>query len=68
MREGDGEANICYYCLHELHILPHEFFALPRKERAFVIAAIDERVEHEKQKAKELERKNRRGGRKGRKH
>jgi len=33
-----------------------------------VIAAIDERVEHEKQKAKELERKNRRGGRKGRKH
>lgn len=31
-----------------------------------MIAAIDERVEHEKQKAKELQRKNRRGG-KGRK-
>ena len=28
------EANICYFCLHELHLLPHEFLALPRRERA----------------------------------
>ena len=38
---------------------------LPRKEKAFVIAAINERIEREKKKQKELERKNR-GGRKGR--
>jgi hypothetical protein len=44
-----------------LHKWPHEFFALDRRERAFVIAAIDERVEHEKKKAKEAERKSRRG-------
>ncbi|RKJ79328.1 hypothetical protein D7X33_08325 [Butyricicoccus sp. 1XD8-22] len=61
MREGDSEANICYYCLHELHILPHEFFNLERRERAFIIAAIDERVENEKKRAKEAERKSRRG-------
>jgi len=34
---------------------------LPRRERAFIIAAIDVRVEAEKKKQKEIERKQRRG-------
>lgn len=59
--EGDGEANIAYYCLHELHLTPSAFYALPRRERAFIIAAIDVRVEAEKKKQKEIERKQRRG-------
>lgn len=59
--EGDSEANIAYYCLHELHLTPSAFYALPRRERAFIIAAIDVRVEAEKKKQKEIERKQRRG-------
>lgn len=61
INEGDGEANIAYYCLHELHLIPSAFLALPRKERAFIIAAIEIRVEKEKKKQKEIERKQRRG-------
>lgn len=49
------------YCLHELHLTPSAFYALPRRERAFIIAAIDVRVEAEKKKQKEIERKQRRG-------
>lgn len=48
-------------CLHELHLTPSAFYALPRRERAFIIAAIDVRVEAEKKKQKEIERKQRRG-------
>ena len=55
------EANIAYYFLHELHLTPSAFYALPRRERAFIIAAIDVRVEAEKKKQKEIERKQRRG-------
>lgn len=33
IEEGDGEANIAYYCLHELHLTPSAFLDLPRKER-----------------------------------
>jgi hypothetical protein len=44
-----------------LHLIPSAFLALPRKERAFIIAAIEIRVEQEKKKQKELERKQRRG-------
>ena len=56
--------QICYYCLHELHMAPSQFYALPRKERAFIIAACEIRVEREKKKQKEIERKQRRGRKK----
>ena len=49
-------ANICYFCLHELHLLPHEFLALPRRERAFVIAAANIRAEREKKQQQEARR------------
>ena len=64
IEEGDGEANIAYYCLHELHLTPSQFSNLDRQERAFIIAAIEVRVEREKKKQKEIERKQRRGRRK----
>ena len=54
--EGDGEANIAYYCLHELHILPSQFFALDRQERAFIIAAIDIRIEKEKKEQSKIKK------------
>ena len=56
-----GKKNQYHYCLHELHLTPSAFYALPRRERAFIIAAIDVRVEAEKKKQKEIERKQRRG-------
>lgn len=54
---------MAYYCLHELHLTPSQLFALDRRERAFIIAAIEVRVEQEKKKQKEMERKQRRGKR-----
>ena len=55
--EGDGEANLCYYCLHELHLLPSQVLALPRRERAFLTAAVSIRVDEEARRRKELARK-----------
>ena len=57
--EGDTEATIAFYCLHEFHKFPHEFFDLPRKERAFVIAAINRKIEDDKKRKKEIDRKSR---------
>jgi len=37
--------------------LPHVFLSLPRQERAFIIAAINVRIENEKKKEKELKQK-----------
>lgn len=47
--DGDAEANVAYFCLHELHILPSAYLALPRRERAFLCAAIEVRAEREKE-------------------
>lgn len=51
------EANYAYYCLHKLRLLPHDFLALDPYERAFVIAAIDVRVESEQKEQRKLKRK-----------
>jgi len=48
---GDAEANYAYYALHKFRWKPHEFLSLDPYERAFVIAAIDIRVENEKKEA-----------------
>ncbi|KAA1177457.1 hypothetical protein HGO21_37195 [Acinetobacter sp. CUI P1] len=48
MNEGDSEANLAYYALHELHILPHELMKLSSRERAAIYAMIAVRVEKEK--------------------
>ena len=61
-KEIQLKANICYYCLHEFHILPHVFLSLPRQERAFIIAAINERIENEKKKEKELKQRRNHSG------
>lgn len=46
------EANIAYYCLLKLHKWPHEFMGLDRYERAFVIAAVQLKLDHDKKEAK----------------
>jgi hypothetical protein len=45
------EANVAYYCLHKIHKWPHEFLNLDRYERAFVIAAVQLKLEHDKKEA-----------------
>lgn len=45
-------AVYAYYALHKLHIRPREFMDMDIREKAFVIAAIDERVKAEKQRVK----------------
>ena len=45
-------AVYAYYALHKLHMRPREFMEMDMREKAFVIAAIDERIDAEKQSAK----------------
>ncbi len=45
------KANVAYYCLHKIHKWPHEFLSLDRYERAFVIAAVQLKLEHDKKEA-----------------
>ena len=57
--EGDAEANYAYYALHKFRWPPHQFFELDPYEMAFVIAAIDIKVEHDKKEAEKAKRKGR---------
>lgn len=42
-------AVYAYYALHKLNIRPREFMEMDIREKAFVIAAIDERIRAEKE-------------------
>jgi len=55
--EGDADANYAYYALHELKILPGQYMSLSREERAFIMAAIDVRVEKERKEQARAKRK-----------
>jgi len=45
-------AVYAYYALHKLHMRPREFMEMDMREKAFVIAAIDLRIEAEKSRKK----------------
>ncbi len=51
MDEGDGETMYSYYCLHRFHWPPSRFLGLDIREKAAVIAMIDERIKNEKKQA-----------------
>lgn len=42
-------ANIAHFCLQKLHILPSVFAGLSTREKAFIIASIQVRIEGEKE-------------------
>lgn len=44
----DAEVGYAMYCLNKFHWEPSRFVNLPQKEKAFVIACIDERLKQEK--------------------
>lgn len=42
------EANIAYYCLHKLHKWPHEYLELDIEEQAYVVSAVQMKLEKDK--------------------
>lgn len=44
MEEGDGESIYAMYALHHFYWRPRDFLLLPRREKAIVIAMIDEKL------------------------
>ena len=50
------EANIAYYCLHKLHNWPHEFLDLEVQERAYVVAAVQIKLEKDKKEAQKAKK------------
>ena len=57
IQEGDSDAVFAHYCLQKLHRFPHEFLNLDFKEKAFVIASIQLRVDDEKKEAAKIKKK-----------
>ena len=54
---GDPESSYAYYALHKLRILPSRFVDMDMEEKAFVMAAIDIRIQSEKKEAAALKQK-----------
>lgn len=50
-------ANVAHFCLQKLHILPSEFNRLTTREKAFIIASVQIRVDSERDAAKKAKRK-----------
>ena len=53
------ESNVAYYCLHKFNLLPSQFVNLPINEKAFVVAAIQLKIDHDKQEEKKMKAKSR---------
>lgn len=48
--------NIAYYCLHKLKILPSQLERLSLREKAFIVAAVEIKLEKDRKAAKEAGR------------
>lgn len=48
--------HIAYYCFHKIKILPSEFDALPLREKAMIIAFVQERIESEKNEVAKMKK------------
>nr|DAL80850.1 MAG TPA: hypothetical protein [Caudoviricetes sp.] len=49
--QGDPELNYAHFALQRLRILPSDLNNMSQRERAFIYASIDLRVEEEKREA-----------------
>lgn len=63
IEEGDAEANYAYYALLKLHILPSVFLEMEELEKAFVIAAVQLKIEQDKKEEKKIKSTSRKKGR-----
>ena len=57
IKGGDPESNYAHYCLHKLKILPSQFINMSKPERAFIVASIDLKIEHDKKELRKIKRK-----------
>ena len=53
------EANLAFYCLHKLKILPSQFERLSMREKAFIHASIAIKREAEEKEEKKMKSKRR---------
>lgn len=58
--QGDAEFNLAHFALQKLRILPSELEGMSYKEKAFIYASIQVRIETEKKEADKAKAK---GGR-----
>lgn len=58
--QGDVEFNLAHFALQKLKILPSQLDNMSQKEKAFIYASIQVRVETEKKEANKIKAK---GGR-----
>lgn len=58
--QGDAEFNLAHFALQKLKILPSQLDNMSQKEKAFVYASIQVRVETEKKEENKIKAK---GGR-----
>lgn len=54
--EQDPEASYAYYALLKFHVLPSVFAEMDENEKAFMIAAIDIKSKHDKEREKKAQR------------
>lgn len=57
IEDGDLEANIAYFCLHEFGWEPSKYLDLPIRQKAFVYACIDRRNREAAKQEAEAKRK-----------
>lgn len=58
MQDGNnGEILYAHYVLHQFHMLPSTFSDLPIREKAMVMAFIDEKVKSDKKEASKIKRR-----------
>lgn len=50
------EANIAYYCLHKLHKWPQSSWTLRSRNRAYVVAAVQMKLEKDKREAQKMKK------------
>jgi len=58
--QGDAEFNLAHFALQKLRILPSQLDNMSQKEKAFIYASIQVKVETEKKEANKIKAK---GGR-----
>lgn len=49
--QGDAEFNLAHFALQKLHILPSQLESMSQREKAFIYASIQVRVDSEKKEA-----------------
>jgi len=60
--QGDVEFNLAHFALQKLHILPSTLANMSEREKAFIYASIQIRIEQEKKEAAKIKAA-KRGGR-----